>query len=99
MLIHALRGEHYTTLTGLLIKNIPPELYLSSRHCPARKMSITLNNSMRNKMQGTSLKHVIKARMAKGRRCVREARRAREIENHHSNVRELAWKPQVHARG
>ena len=50
-------------------------------------------------MQGTGLKHVIKARMAKGRRCVREARRAREIENHHSNVRELAWKPQVHARG
>ena len=37
--------------------------------------------------------------MAKGIGCVKEARRTREIENHHSNVRELAWKPQVHARG
>jgi len=62
-------------------------------------MSITLNNSMRNKMQGRGLKYIIKARMAKGIGCVKEARRTREIENHHSNVRELAWKPQVHARG
>ena len=54
---------------------------------------------MRNKMQGTGLKYIIKARMAKGIGCVREARRTREIENHHSNVRQLAWKPQVHARG
>ena len=50
-------------------------------------------------MQGRGLKYIIKARMAKGIGCVKEARRTREIENHHSNVRELAWKPQVHARG
>ena len=78
---------------------IIPELYLSSCHCPATKMNITLKNSMRNEIQGMGLKHVMKAGMAKGIGCVREARRTREIENHHSNVRELAWKPQAPARG
>ena len=66
---------------------------MSSCHCPATKMNITLKNSMRNEMQEMGLKHVMKARMAKGIGYVREARRTREIENHHSNVRELAWKP------